>query len=41
MVLIKESLCQAEIMAFDLMDFRGVGDGVTKNIKAIKVFFFF
>ena len=29
------------LMAFDLMDFRGVGDGFTKNIEAIKDFFFF
>ena len=28
-------------MAFDLMDFRGVGDGFTKNTEAIKDFFFF
>ena len=27
-------------MAFDLVDFRGVGDGVTMNTEAIKDYFF-
>ena len=29
------------LMAFDLMDFRGVGDGFTKNIEASKDFIFY
>ena len=28
-------------MVFDLIDFRGVGDGVTINTEAIEGFFFF